>query len=159
MKQTLFVALIFLAACRPQSKETALTNLPSFSMLLMDSTTVLKTQEIPSGKPIVLLFFRPDCPHCRQETQDLVDHIQSFKDVRFYLLAAAPLREIKAFYLKYHLNQFDNFTVGKDQERTFFHAFRPSTVPYLAIYDGNKRLVKIYNGGAGLDYIFKATHL
>ena len=159
MKQTLYVILICLVACRPRSKETALATLPSFNMLLLDSTTVLKTEQIPKGKPIVLLFFRPDCPHCQEETQNLIDHIDSFRKVRFYLVTTATLREIRDFYFDYRLNRYENFTIVKDQEHGFIHTFRPGTVPYIVIYDGNKKLVKIFNGGAGLDYLLKATQI
>ena len=160
MKQIFYSTLICLAACHsPHSKESTLCTLPSFNMLLVDSLTVLKAQEIPTGEPIVLLFFRPDCPHCRQETQDLVDHIDSFKNVRFYLLALEPMKEIKEFYLDFHLADYKNITVGKDSEHSFLRVFRPGTVPYMAIYDGHKQLVKIYNGGAGVDRILKAIHV
>ena len=159
MKQIFFGILICLVACRPQSKESALVILPPFSMLLMDSTTLLKAQDIPDGRPIVLLFFRPDCPHCQEETRDILAHIDSFQNVQFYMLALEPLRDIREFNLKYHIAQYRNFTIGKDQERSFLHTFRPATVPYIAIYDGNKKLVKIYNGGAEINYLYKATHI
>jgi len=160
MKPILYIALICLTSCHArQGREAALSTIPSFAMLLMDSTTILKAQEIPTGQPIVFLFFRPDCPHCQSETQALLDHKDSLKNVRIYLLALDPFNEIKGFYLRYHLDQYKNFTVGKDHEYTFFRAFRPSTIPYMAIYDRNKRLVTIYNQEAGIENILKAIHI
>jgi len=159
-KISLYIYLICLAACHSrQSKETALVNLPPFDMLLMDSTTVLKAQEIPTGKPIVLLFFRPDCTHCQQETQTLLDHIDSLENVRFYFLATAPLEDIREFYAHFHLDKYKNVTVGRDHEHSFYQAFRPSNVPYTAIYDGNKRLVRIYSEEVGIDKILKTTRI
>jgi len=160
MRRILYVALACLVACySPQSKEKAISKLPSFKMLLIDSITTLKAEEIPTGKPIVLLFFRPDCPHCWEETQDILDHIDSFRNVRFYMLAIESLHKIREFCLSFNLDKYENFTIGKDQEYTFLRAFRPSSVPYMAVYDGNKKLVKIYNGGTAIDHIFKATHI
>ena len=156
----LYVYFICGVGCSSRSnREATLAVLPSFNMLLMDSATVLKAQEIPNGKPIVLLFFRPDCPHCQAETQAFIDHIDSLKNVQIYLLTIAPLTEIREFYHRYHLDRYNNFTVGRDHEHSFYEAFRPSTIPYTAIYDGNKRLVRIYGQEAGIDNILKAIRI
>jgi hypothetical protein len=160
MRKIFFFITICLIACHSrQGKEVALSTLPSFEMLLIDSAAILKAQEIPTGQPIVLLFFRPDCTHCQAETQVLLDHIDSLKNVRIYMLALEPLKEIKTFCLHYHLDQYKNFIVGRDYEYSFFRAFRPSTVPYMAIYDRNKRLVKIYNQEPGINNILNAIHI
>jgi peroxiredoxin len=157
MKTIVFLSLICVIACHSgQSREAALSNLPKFDMLLMDSTTILKAQEIPTGQSIVLLFFRPDCPHCQQETRNLLAHADSLRNVRVYLLAVEPFEDIKSFYLKFHLDRYKNFTVAKDHDFSFFRAFRPGTVPYTVIYDRNKRLVKIYNQDAGIENILTA---
>jgi thiol-disulfide isomerase/thioredoxin len=158
MKWTsLIICLIFSLACHSfTSKEKTLATLPPFEMLLMDSNTVLKAQEIPMGKPILLLFFRPDCPHCQRETRLLLDHMDSLKNVRIYFLATAPFKDIRDFYFSYHLDKQKNLTVGRDQEHSFYQAFRPASVPYTAIYDANKKLVKIFNEEAGIENILKA---
>src|SRR5215472_3033792 len=135
MKQSaILLVLCFLAGCQTiQTPDARLSTLPPFGMLLMDSTTLLKEEQIPLGKPIVLLFFRPDCPHCQKETQEFIDHRASLQNVRIYLLATAPFPEIKAFYNHFQLANYANFTVGKDFNHSFYKAFSPKAVPFLAI--------------------------
>jgi thiol-disulfide isomerase/thioredoxin len=160
MKRIFYLILLCLPGCySPQNKKEALNSLPSFNMLLIDGMTTFYAQEIPTGRPIVLFFFRPDCPHCQEETRALVDHMNSLTNVQFYMISLDPLEKIKEFYVTYHLDQYKNLTIGEDNEHTFIQYFRPSTVPYFAIYDANKKLVKIFNGGTEIDDILKATHI
>jgi hypothetical protein len=158
MKILLFLVLLTSATdCHSRlGRLQALANMPSFNMLLTDSTTVLNAEEIPIGKPILLLYFRPDCPYSKQETKTLLEHIDLLKNARIYFISTAPLKDIKVFYQHFNLARFSNFTVGRDHYFSFYQAFRPSSVPYIAIYDCNKKLVKIYNEAADIDHILKA---
>ena len=158
MKQSAIIFSFFLlAACQiKQRPEALLSTLPSFGMLLMDSTTLLKEEEIPMGKPIVLLYFRPDCPHCQKETQAFIDHSESLKHVQVYLLTNAPFEDIRTFYNHFQLANYKNFTVGKDYNHSFYNAFKPKVVPFLAVYDRNKKLVKIYGEEPDFNVILKS---
>src|SRR5438552_502399 len=71
--------------------------LPSFSILLMDSTTRLNTDSIDSGKPFVMFYFGPDCPYCRAEIRDIIQHNAQFNNIKFYLVTAYPFSDVKRF--------------------------------------------------------------
>ena len=38
--------------------------LPSFKMTLSDNQ-IFNSSELPKGKPLVLIYFDPDCDHCQ----------------------------------------------------------------------------------------------
>jgi thiol-disulfide isomerase/thioredoxin len=153
-----FICCLFSCNLKWGKTNTAgISTLPSFDMLLMDRSTIVHSKEIPSGKPIIVIYFRPDCPHCNEETKLFINNIQSFKDVRFYYLTSASFEDIKGFYEHYNLNQYQNITIGKDYEHSFFEAFNPHSVPYMAINDGKKNLVKVYHGEVGINSLIAAV--
>jgi len=161
MKRLFIFALIScLCSCglkRDKANLSGISTLPSFDMLLMDRSTIIHSKEIPEGKPIVVIYFRPDCPHCNAETKTFLDNIQSLKDVRLYYLTSASFEDIKGFYDHYNLELYQNIVIGKDYEHSFFEAFNPHSVPYMAIYDGKKNLVKVYHGEVGINSLISAV--
>jgi thiol-disulfide isomerase/thioredoxin len=161
MKQILiFTVLALLQSCRfvHQDDLTSISILPPVKMLLMDSTTIYNTSQIPPGKPTILLYFRPTCPHCKKETNTLLNNISALKDVNIYMLASAPFVDINNYSLSYHLESVKNITVGKDLGKSFTNKFAPKAVPYMAIYDTNRKLVKIYYGEVEINSIITAVH-
>ena len=138
---------------------SGISTLPPFDILLMDSTTLLHAGDIPTGKPIVMIYFRPDCPHCQVETKNLVESIERLKNFRIYFLTAAELGDAKTYAHEFHLDQYPNIiTVGKDHEHSFARVFQPSSIPYLAIYDDKKKLIKVYHGEVPVNNLVTAVH-
>ena len=156
---TVFIFMFFASCHTQQKREAALYNLPTFQMLLTDSVSLLNTENIPTGKPIIFLFFRPDCTHCQKETQAILDNMDSFKDTHIYMLTNAAIPEIRIFSQNFKLNNYKNFTIGRDYNHSFFRLFRPSSVPFIAIYDGQKQLLKIYSDEVGISDIMNAIQI
>lgn len=119
---------------------------PSIPMLLMDSTTKLKTDDIPMGKPFVVFGFSPRCKHCQALTADITTHMSKFKDIRIYYVASNPLYKMRPFFHHFKLNQYPNITMGRDSTEALFRYFHADMTPLIAIYDANKRLKKVITG-------------
>ncbi|MDR3713321.1 MAG: hypothetical protein P4L51_10930 [Puia sp.] len=143
-----------------QGKEylASISSLPAFDMLLMDSSTVFHAKQIPDGKSIVVLYFRPDCIHCQKETNMLLSHIEALRNVQIYLLTGASFEDVKKYYKSYHLDKYQNITVGKDYEHSFTRIFKPTSIPYMAIYDTDKKLKRIYYGEVDIDILISSVH-
>lgn len=127
--------------------------LPSFSFLLMDSTKRINTDSILSGKPTVLVYFSPYCPYCRAQTNEIIEGIKSLKNIQFFLLSDFPFNQVKQYYEQYKLSNYPNITVGKDLDSYFTKYFNASAVPYLAIYDADKRLKQVFMGKTEINEI------
>ena len=158
MKKLLFLTSLpfYLLSCHyAQQKDwlSTISTLPSFDIQLTDSLTLLHTQNIPAGQPIVVLYFRPDCPHCQAETQRLIRQIGLLKDSRLYFLTGASLVDAKSYAHHFLLDRYPNITVGKDKDHFFLKTFRLSSIPCIAIYNREKRLVKIYHGEVPIDAV------
>jgi len=162
MKNIAFIlSLSLLFACHLKYKGADIANissLPAIKLLLMDSSIVVHAEKISSGKAIIMVYFRPDCPHCQQETKLLLSNIHALKDVQIYFLAGAPFGEIKKYSANYQLGQYENIVVGKDYEQSFAKLFEPNSVPYTAVYDTKKKLVKIYYGEVSMEKLLLAIH-
>jgi len=161
-KILLLVCLSCLISCHSNNTGSYLSGiatLPSFDMQLTDSINLFHAKNIPDGKPIVMMYFRPDCPHCQLETQNLVKDINQLRGFQIYLLTGASISDAKAFAHKFTLDQYpDIITVGKDHEHSFAKIFQPSSIPFLALYNANKKLVKVYHGEVPISNLLAAMH-
>lgn len=149
MKRLPLLLLIGLTSCFSRDPEkTGLEGkpIPSFSLLLADSTSYLNTQNIPSGKPVVFFLFGPHCTYSHAQMDEIIKYMSILKDIRFYLLTTAPFGEMKEFYNHYQLNKYSNITAGIDYTNFFGDYFEARGVPYLAIYRKDKRLHEAFIG-------------
>ncbi len=150
---------LFTAFTAPATVKTGMEGrlLPSFDLLLTDSTTHLNTADIPSGKPFIVIGFSPWCTHCQAETNDIIKHMQELKNTRIYYMTDYPFSDMKAFYLHFRLARFPNITMGQDAKANFFRDFKAKGVPYTAIFDSQKRLKQLIAGQANAGNLVKSA--
>jgi thiol-disulfide isomerase/thioredoxin len=156
MKYLLLGSLLFLAACYGKTPEkTGLEGrqLASFDLLLTDSSTVFNTRDIPTGKPFILFVFDPHCPYSKAQIQSIVDEMKKLKNINLYIFGIAPLKEIKDFSTHYNLSQYNNITIGQDQKNMYGQYMNITGVPYIAIYDKDKKLKNSFTGVTDIDII------
>lgn len=148
-----FIALLLIVAglsgCYardPEKSGKEGTLMPSFRLLLADSTTYLNTEKIAAGKPSVLFYFGPHCPYSHAQMENIIKNIDMLKDVNFYLLTTATFPEMKGFYDEYELGSYPNIKVGVDYTNFFGDYFEARGVPYLAIYGKDRKLNETFIG-------------
>lgn len=156
----LCMAAIIVVGCHQARENKALAGikaLPHFSLLALDSSHIVNSEQIPTGHPCVFFYFDPECPHCQQETEDIVRHQGQLKNVRFYFLSNAGMKEIGRFCQHYQLDKLPNIFVGVDYQYSFFNVFLPSTIPYMVVYNDRKMLSVVYNGEAEISSLIAIT--
>lgn len=127
--------------------------LPTFNLLLTDSMTKIKTDNIPTGSPIVLFYFSPYCPYCKAQTETMINNMKSMQNIRFYFLSSFPLPLIRQYAEYYKLDKFSNIIVGQDYENYFGIYFKVPGVPYMAIYGKDKLLIQSLVGNVGYNLV------
>jgi thiol-disulfide isomerase/thioredoxin len=140
---------IYLTGCfskQPEKTGHEGKPLPSFKLLLLDSTTYFDTKDIPKDKPVVLFYFGPHCPYSRAQMEEIIEDINILKDIRFYFFTTWSFAEMKAFYKHYQLNKYSNIIMGQDYMNFFVEYFEAQGVPYMAIYGKDKILRKAFIG-------------
>jgi len=148
-KISILILFISLSGCfgkDPQKTGLEGKPLPTFNLFLADSMTYLNTSTIPSGKPIALLYFGPNCPYSRAQIEEIINHNQSLQDIQFYVFTISSFQEMKQFYHHYQLNKYPNIKVGVDYKTFFSSYFEIPGVPFMAIYGKDRRLNKAFIG-------------
>jgi thioredoxin-related protein len=159
MKKTLILLVaLYLVSCHRYDRPPIQTGLegkplPSFDVLLSDSSTRLNTTDIPKGKQFVLLYLSPQCPYCRAELTSILKNMSSMQDTRFYVFTNWPFRQFKSFYSEYHLDNYQNIVAGQDYANAFATHYSLPGVPFTAFYDKNKNLTKAFLGVMPIEQI------
>jgi hypothetical protein len=124
--------------------------MPATNLLLVDSSTRLNTANIPAGMPIVVFIYNPHCPYCRAQMSEIASDMKDFAHVRFYLLTDAPYADMQSFYKDFQLQKYQNVVAGTDSSDFFVNYFKVPGVPYMAIYDPQKKLKQVFIGKSNI---------
>lgn len=134
--------------------------MPSFNILLTDSTTIFNTYNIPKGAPVLLVLFDPDCKHCRLLTKRLMDGMDSLKEIQMYWVTHVhSMAAIRKYSEEHHFADHKNIkVVGRDYEFFMSPYYGITIVPDLALYDANKNIIKLFEGGTTVSDLYEALH-
>jgi len=119
---------------------------PEFRLLKTDSVTLLTKGKLKKNKPVLIMFFNPECDHCKHVTEEIIQHIDEFKKVQIVMAAWGPYGPMKNFYSTYKLGQFKNISVGQDFQNMLQSFYRIHNFPYLAMYDKHGNLLSTFEG-------------
>jgi len=162
MKSAVWMILLVVGWSACQSKKerylASIESMPSFEVLKLDSTTIVEANDIPEGRPSLIVYFRPDCPHCKAETENLLRDAGKFADFNFVFLTGSALSNAKAFATTYHFEKYRNIVIGKDYNHSFAQRFEPEAVPFTALYSQKKTLIALYKGEITSEQILSAIH-
>jgi thioredoxin-related protein len=119
---------------------------PAFTLLLTDSSTLFKKDDLKKNQSTMIILFSPDCDHCKQETEDIIKHIDDFKNINIVMATMLPFEKMKAFYDHYRLDRFENIKVGYDKFFILPSFYEMKSFPFVAFYDKKKSLISVFDG-------------
>lgn len=155
----LVFAIVLLTCCR--NRRQAVTDIsyqmPTFTLLLMDSSTKICTTSIVAGKPTIMMYVSPDCEHCHRLTEQLLKNINALKETQIYFFTPLSLSEMKHFSNNFKLTDYPNITVAHDYEFAFYKFYHANAFPCTAVFDKEKKLVKVYKGEVEIEKILEAV--
>lgn len=128
---------------------------PPLKLLLTDSSTIFTDKELKKNTPLFFILFSPDCEHCKKETEDLIDNIDSLKNIQIVMATFMPFAKMKEFYNSYQLNRFPNITVGYDIQHILATYYRISYTPFVALYDKKGNLIEGFQGAMPLPKVLE----
>lgn len=134
----------------PAYKKTM--KLPQFSVLQTDSTW-LTAQQLPQKKPVVIVYFSPDCGHCQMTAKEWVKDMDKLKNVEIIWTSYHTPQQIKDFADTYGLSHYNNIIFARDVNYFFVPFYKIPSTPFMAVYDKKGNFLKAYEGGTTPDTI------
>lgn len=148
MKKLLFFfSLIIAAGCsNAQTAYTPPPFIPPYNILTTDSVYSTPA-DLKKNKPVMIIYFSPDCSHCQHLMYDLKPQMNAFKRIQVVMITfAEPLKASQVFYRDFDLKKYPNFTVGTEGYGLKVQKYyQVKTTPYIAFYDKNGKLVKAFD--------------
>jgi thiol-disulfide isomerase/thioredoxin len=135
--------LVTLFALPVASQTPPPATLPNF-VFQLPAGTAFPSMLVPRGKPVVVMFFNPDCEHCQHEASEIAANAADFAGVNFYLVTTEAAAAAEAFRAKYFNGTSLSVTVLLDKHYKFDSWFGNSPFPSLYVYNGNHQLQKYY---------------
>lgn len=115
--------------------------IPSFRLQLTDSS--LMVSDAPTDKKfIALVYFSPDCGHCIEMTEAIVQKADSLTNTLIILVAYKPLDELQRFSERFELVRFPGIRVGRDLSYAMVPYYQIAYTPFLALYGADRKLIR-----------------
>lgn len=143
MKYVFFViACFWFVSIRAQTD--AQKKIPPFKILL-PAGNYFTASDIPKNKPVMLIYFSPDCDHCRTLLQSFFKKVDEFNKAEIVLITYKPLEEVTRFVYDYSLGKYPNITVGTEGNTFFIRYFYKLTAtPFVALFSKEGALIQSY---------------
>lgn len=139
-----WIMIIFLLAAAAKIKAQSDDQLPAFKMLMTDGK-FFNSADLPKNKPVVLIYFAPDCEHCQVLMNEFFKEVDAFKKVQVLLITFKPVDEVAAFEKLYQTHKYENIKVGTEGTTFYLRQFfKLQNTPFTAIYNKEKKLVHAY---------------
>ena len=153
-KILLFLSLIIAAGCT-QAQTGApvkpnIASIPSFRILNQDSVYITNAN-LKKGKPVMIIYFSPDCSHCQHMMYEMKPYMKKFSNVQVVMVtftqtSSGYMKLLKEFRRDYDLASYPNFIVGTEYpDYKVQRYYQVATTPYIAIYDHKGKLVKAFD--------------
>ena len=134
----------------PYQKDSS--HIPAFTVLKLDSTYT-NDRVIPKNKPVIIVYFSPECGHCQLTAQEFSEKMKNMRKYFFVWVSYYPLPEIKEFAKKFSLQQFNNIIIGRDPNYLIPSYYRVKFTPFIAVYNKDHHLLQTYEKGTEADTI------
>jgi len=152
MKKLLFFFSLIIAAGCSQAQTTPdaskIDHIPAFHILTQDSVYVTNAV-LKKNKPVVIIYFSPDCSHCQRMMYELKPYMKDFSGTQVVMVTfiqTSYLKLLKEFRRDYSLSSYPNFTTGTEYpDYAVQRYYSIATTPYIAIYDRKGKLVKTFD--------------
>ena len=128
--------------------------IPTFSLQQPDSSWFFNTS-LQEKKPVLILYFSPDCGHCQLETDEILAHIAQLQNLQIVMVTSRPFEEMAKFAAKYKIYKFPTVKIGRDPSYIFTKYYDVKFTPFSALYNKKGKLEKFYTKGIDIDELIK----
>ncbi len=125
--------------------------IPPFKMLQTNGR-YFTAMDIPREKPIVIIYFAPDCEHCQVLMNELFKKMPAFKNTELVLVTFKSIEEVADFEKAYGTRKYDNIHVGTEGNTFFLRMYyKIQNTPFTILYDKNGKAICSYRAKTPVD--------
>lgn len=132
-------------AAEKEAIAARIQTLPEFHFFAPGGATV-SANNVPAGKPLVVMHFLTSCHFCQGETKELVANAALLATAHIVMVSAEDAATLAAFCNEYGLVGLPAVSVVSDSLHTFGATFGTTATPVTFIYDAQHHLVKQFMG-------------
>ena len=126
-------------------------SLPPFKMYRSDKT-IFNAAELPKTKPVILIYFDPDCEHCQKLMKELFQKIDAFKKAEIIMVTFKSIEEVAGFEKLHSTQKYTNIIVGTEGVGFYLRNYYGLvTMPFTALYDKEGNLNYSYRKETPVD--------
>lgn len=130
-------------------------SIPDFKMQLTNGK-LFTAKDLSREKPVIIIYFAPDCEHCQVLMNEIFRKIQSFKKAEIVMATFSPLGEVIAFEKLHQTFKYSNIKVGIEKPVFFFrYYYHLENTPFTALYNKQKKLIISYQKQTPVDDLIK----
>jgi thiol-disulfide isomerase/thioredoxin len=120
-------------------------DMPMFKLWRTNGELVT-AKELPPKKPVVLIYFAPDCHHCTDLLKGVFKEMAAFKKATLLLATFKPANELRSFEQTYKTAAYPNIITGTEGN-TFFlrYHYNMQRTPFVALFDAGGKLVRTFD--------------
>lgn len=130
--------------------------IPPFHLLKLDSSTYLTKDDVKKNRKTIMMYFSPDCEHCKHEIESFLASWSKFRDIEIVMATYQPFGEMKEFNAHYKIYEHPNIHIGRDEKFFLPPFYKIRNLPYLALYDKKGNLITTFEGTQKVETIMDA---
>lgn len=149
------VLLIITSAILFSSKMAVAQSMPDFRMQLTNGK-IFSAKDLSKDKPVIIIYFAPDCEHCQALMNEILTKIQNFKKAQVVMVTFKPVNEVIDFEKHYQTAKYPNIKVGIEIPIFFFKNFyNLQNTPFTALFSKQGKLIISYQKETPVDDLIK----
>jgi thiol-disulfide isomerase/thioredoxin len=144
------ILLNMLIACNSFSQKPLL---PNFK-ITQSNGNFFTNQDVEAGKPLLIVYFSPECDHCQVFMKTFFKSADDFKNTQVLFITYLPLDRLIKFGSEYPLNKYKNIVAGTEgMSFVVRNYYEIKEMPFAVVYNKNGTLVGKYEREIPLDKI------
>lgn len=122
------------------------SSINDISTINIESHTLKGMSFYKKGDFNCYIFFNSNCDFCLNEIEDIVDNIDDFKDVNFYLISNENESELLEYNEDSEFLGIENFIILQDKNNLFNEFFNYPGNPSTYLYNKDNKLMDFKKG-------------
>jgi thiol-disulfide isomerase/thioredoxin len=104
-----------------------------------------KSFQLKKNVPVMLMYFSPECDHCRDLTKDILKNAKALVNKQLVMITYFPVPEVKRFESEFELTNYPNIKVGTEGTKFIVRKhYNIRNFPFIVLYDKQGKLIKTF---------------